>query len=68
MTYLLDSSVIELFQIQMRISFLFLRAKDLHTSLLIMKTCSFFNYLVCRRYIRKVSVHLVQKHSVRLLF
>ena len=35
----------ESFQLQMRISFTFLRAKDLRTSLLIMRTCSFFTLL-----------------------
>ena len=34
-----------LFQLQMRISFPFLRAKDLHMSLLIMRTHSFFTLL-----------------------
>ena len=35
----------ELFQLQMGFSFPFLRAKDLRTSLLIMRTCSFFTLL-----------------------
>ena len=34
-------SSMELFQIQIRIAFPFLHAKGLHTSLLIMRTCSF---------------------------
>ena len=44
----------------MRISFSFLCAKDLRTSLLIMITCSFYSP-ICRVYVHKVSVHLVQK-------
>ena len=52
----------ELFQLQMRISFPFLRAKDLRTYLLIMRTWSFFFSPVRRIYIRKISVHLVQKY------
>ena len=41
---------LEFFQIQMRILFLFLRAKYLRTSLLIMRTCSFFYSPVYRVY------------------
>ena len=39
------ASTTELFQIQMRISFPFLRAKDLSTSLLIIQTSSLFTIL-----------------------
>ena len=52
-----------LFQIQKRISFPFLLAKDLRRFLLFMRTRSFFNSPVRRGYMRKVSVHLVQKCS-----
>ena len=45
----------------MRISFPFLLAKELHRFLLIMRTCSFYSP-VGRGYIRKASVHLVQKY------
>ena len=45
----------------MRISFIFLLAKDLRTSLLIMKTRSFYSPARIG-YIRKVSVDLVQKY------
>ena len=44
----------------MGFSFPFLRAKDLRTYLLIMRTRSFYSHMH-REYIRKVSVHLVQK-------
>ena len=37
--------VVDVFQLQMIISFPFLRAKDLGTSLLIMRTCSFLTLL-----------------------
>ena len=50
-----------LFQLQMRISFPFVRAKKLRTSLLIMNTRTFYSP-VRRRYIHKVSVYLVQKY------
>ena len=50
-----------LFQLQMRIPFPFLHTKDLRTSLLITRTRSFYSP-ICRGYIRKVSVHLVQKY------
>ena len=42
--HLLDSGS-ELFQLQMRISFPFLHAKDLRTSLLIIITCGFFTLM-----------------------
>ena len=45
----------------MGFSFSFLRAKDLHTSLLIMRSHIFYSP-VRRGSIRKVSVHLVQKY------
>ena len=51
-----------LFQLQMRISFPFLLATDIHRFLVIMRTRSFFSSLLYRRYIRKVSVHLMQKY------
>ena len=41
---------------------MFLLAKDLRRFLLIMITRSFFFFSVSRGYIRKVSVHLVQKY------
>ena len=43
----------------MRISFPFLRAKDIPKSLLIIIMCNFYSS-VCMVYIQKVSVHLVQ--------
>ena len=52
----------EWFQTQMIILFPFLRDNYLHTSLLIMRTRSFFYSPLCRGYIHKVSVHLVQKY------
>ena len=48
----------ESFQIQMVFSFPFLRSNDLCSSLLIMRTRSFYS-LLRRRYIHKVSVQLV---------
>ena len=48
----------------MRISFSFLRVKYLRTSLLIMRNDSFYSP-VRRGYIRKVSVHFVQKCFLR---
>ena len=50
-----------LFHIQMIISFTFLLAKDIHKFLLLMITRSFYSP-VCKGYIRKVSVHLVQRY------
>ena len=55
-------TVLRLFQLQMRISFPFLRAKDLRRFLLIVRTHSFLNSRERRGYIHKVSVHLVQKY------
>ena len=52
---------IKLFQLQTRILFLFLIANDLRGFLLIMRTRIFYSP-VRRGYIRKVSVHLVQKY------
>ena len=52
---------IELFKLHMRISFKFLCAKELHMSLLIMRTCSLYS-LVRTGYIRKVSVQSIQKY------
>ena len=39
-----------------------LRAKYVRMSTLIMTTHGFFNSPVCREYVRKVSVHLIQKY------
>ena len=50
-----------LFHIQMRTSFTFLLAQILRSFLLIMRKCSFYSP-VCRGYICKISVHLVQKY------
>ena len=58
----MDIAIYGLFQLQMRISFPFLLAKDLRKYLLIMRNYSFFNSPVRKGYIRKVSVHLVQKY------
>ena len=52
--------VVGLFQLQMRISFPFLRAKELRTPLLITITCIFYSP-VHREYMRKDCVHLAQK-------
>ena len=52
--------IIELFQLQMRTSFPFLRAMYLHRIILIILSRSFFSP-VRREYIRKFSVHLIQK-------
>ena len=51
----------EPFQLQRGLLFPFLRAKHLCTSLLIMRTPSFY-YPVRRGYISNISVHLVQKY------
>ena len=59
---LVANIVVGLLQIQMRISFPFIYAKDLRRFLLIMRTRSFFYSPVRRGYIRKVIVHLVQKY------
>ena len=56
-----DGRVSGLLQIQMRISFPFLLAKELRRFLLIMRTRSFYSP-ICRGYIRKVSLHLVHKY------
>ena len=52
---------VESLQIHVRISFPFLRAKDLRMSLLIMRT-SIINSSVRMGHIRQVIVHLVQKY------
>ena len=49
----------------MGFSFPLLRANDLRLSLMIMRARIFFNSLVRRRFIRKVSVQLVPKHFSR---
>ena len=53
--------IVGLFQLQMRISFIFLLAKGLRRFLFIMINRSFYSP-VRRGYIRKVSMHLVQKY------
>ena len=55
----------ESFQLQMGFSFPFLRANDLHSSLLNIRA-RIFHSLVRRGYIRKVSVQLVQKYFPRV--
>ena len=55
-------SLLGLFQLQTRISFPFLRAKDSRRYLLIMRTSIFLNSPVGRGYIRNFSVHLVHKY------
>ena len=57
-TRLLECDVVESFQIQMGFSFPFLLANNLRSSLMIMRTLSFYS-LVRRGYIRKVSLQLV---------
>ena len=57
-TRLLECDVVESFQLQMGLSFPFLLANDLRSSLLIMRTLS-FSSLVRRGYIHKVSPQLV---------
>ena len=62
-----DQDIPESFQIQMGFSFPFLRANDLCSSLLNIRASIFFS-LVCRGYIRKVSVQLVQIFFTRFQY
>ena len=56
---------LESFQLQMGLSFPIIRANNLCSSLLNIRARSFYS-LVCRGYIRKVSVQLVQKYFSRV--